>query len=466
MNQKKVLLKKKNTFSDEDSDPDLEERPRNSYLKNRSGAFKDDESLDLEPLIDEKITQPEWRVNPPNFLAFAQTEGYRRCLVSSFILIAIIANAFLITVLIQNSQVIGRMENRAKKIGTCNSEINLFDQNEVMYVGRTQTNQTTVVANALTFQQFRINHKMTPSDRGRPIWLSRQNEVWIPNTDLDTIEIYQSVTMNLKEVISTTDSGNLIPCFAPKTGGYHPIAGQFYRGQVWVSCVGSIPGWAVFDPFTRAYEAFIPLPLSFGPFTPYDVAVGQLFTVVSLLNTSITTNANLIQFSNINFLPTILSQAVGGSPILAYRGHTDSFLFVSSFYDDKVYKMSFSTLVIEYTWVNITQPWGLISDTVVEALLYVVESGTNSIRVFLIGSPYFEFPFSPIATPVDQPAYFQPTLRGEHFFLTSLVNDSITTVFSTSPNGIPENPILMETGPGSFYLTNNAITCLCELCYT
>ncbi len=465
MSQKKVLLKKKkNAFSEGDSD--LEERPRNSYLKNRAGAFKDEDSLDLEPLIEEKIEQPKWNALAPNFLAFTQTEGYRRCLVSSFILIAVIANAFLITVLIQNSQVVGRMENRAKKIGTCHSEINPFDQNGVMYIGRTTTNQTTVVSNGIILQQFRINHKMTPSERGRPIWLSRQNEVWIPNTDLDTIEIYQSVTMNLKEVISTTDSGNLIPCFAPKTGAYHPIAGQFYRGQVWISCVGSIPGWAVFDPFTRSYEAFIPLPLSFGPFTPYDVVVGQALTVVSLLNTSITTNANLIQFSNINFLPTILSQAVGGSPILAYRGHSDSFLFVSSYYDDKVYKMVFSTLVIEYTWVNISQPWGLISDTIVEALLYVVESGTNNIRVFLIGSPYFEFPSSPIPTPVDRPAYLQSTIREEFFFLTSLVNDSLTTVYETSTTGMPKNPILIDTGPGSFYLTNNAVTCLCELCYT
>ena len=448
--------------SDDDSDLENDSK-KNTYFKKRSGVLKDVGSSTTEPkysILNPTTSQPDWR----NWM---QTEGFRRFLIALFILMALVSVAFLITLLIQNSEVVSRLTNRANKIGTCHGEINPFAQNPHIYVGRTQSNQTTVVSDGALFQQFRINHVRTPSERGRPIWLTRQNEVWIPNTDQDIIEIYQSATMNLKEVISTQNSGDLLPCFEPKTGGYHPTAGQFYRGQVWVSCVGSIPGWAVFDPFTRKYEAFVPLPLSFGPFTPYDVAVGESLTVVSLLNTSITTNANLIQYSNTNFLPTILSQVVGHSPLLLYNGHSDSFLFVSSFYANEVYKLSFQTLILEYTWVNISEPWGMTTDPLPEALLIIAESGLNQLRIFLIGSPYFEFSYSPVITPIDNPANLKYNFPTNQLYVTSFTNDSLITIFETDPSmGAPINPFTMDTGPGSFYLADNAITCICDLCYT
>ena len=473
MSQKKNIPTRKSTKDslidneDIDSDSDIEERRQNSYLRKISAQGKTASNVQYSPLTGDKMNNPEWQANRPNFQNFMQTEGFRRFLVALFLLIAVIAVAFLITVLIQNSDVVDRMTNRASKIGTCHGEINPFDQNEKIYVGRVQGNQTSIVSVDSFSQQFRINHVDLPTVRGRPVWLTRQNEVWIPNTDLDTIEIYESTTMNLKTIISTQNSGNLVPCFSPQFTGYHPYAGQFYRGQVWVSCIGSPQGWAVFDPFTRSYEAFVPLPLTFGPYMPYDIAVGQAVTVVSLLNTSVTTNANLIQYSNINFLPTILSQVVGHSPLLAYAGQTDSFLFVSSFYANAAYKLSFQTLIVEYTWVNITEPWGIATDPVAEALLYVVESGLNNVRVFLVGSPYFEFPFSPIPTPVDRPANIRASLREDHIYVTSFVNDTLTAVYEVDPNtGTPNDPSVIVTGSGSFYLTNNAINCICELCYS
>lgn len=458
-------------LTDSDSEEDgIHDRTPSRYIpKKKSGVEKDIQYNQLSTSSEPKMRMVELKNNPYWNTDILPTETWRQMLIFMFILITLTTIGFTIVVLIQNSYVIQDINTRASKTGKCFQQIDKLSEQSSMWIGRTMANQTTVlpISSDPTFlQNLYINHVFEPISRGRPVWLSRQNEVWIPNTFENTIEVYESTTLNLITIISTISPSDILPCYHPNITSYNPYAGDFERGQVWVSCMGSILGWSVYDPFERTRIAFVSLPPSFGPFIPYDIVTGEFYTVVSLLNTSITFNANVIQYNNSNFLPTILSQVIGPAPLLYYFGLPDSFLFISSYYSDSVYKLNFNSLIVEHVWTNISRPMGISMDPS-QSLIYVAESGSNQIRTFYSGNPYFEFFFSPQSSIVQEPAILKSSVSGFYMFLTSLVNTSNTVMFSIGSNsGELIYRDILETGVGSYYLEPNAIDCLCSLCYS
>ena len=377
--------------------------------------------------------------------------------------------AFLLADLILNQNIKSNIDSTLNKITKCIDQLVPYNQNEKIFIGSLTGNKTDII-DAQNLKQLKLTHKNQTTNQGRPSWVSSQNQMWIPDTTQNKIDIYESLTMNLVYTIHTDQSTTHSPCLGPAITSYHPLAGSLSRGQVWISCTEgsslSETGWAVYDPLTYTYIVFIPFPaVTFADFEVYDIAVGQYHTVVSLKNTSAVSNSNLIQFNNINFSPTIIDQQVGTWPLLSYMGKNDSALYVSSYYAQSVYKLNFTSLVIEHQWDNIVTAYGITTDPY-ENLLYVLDVDDDYIYIFETNGPnYAEISGSPITTNLSNPLQIITSMDGTKIFITNNSTNNMVSVYqSIYSTNIPTFIQNIPTESDSFYLTNNAINCVCNLC--
>lgn len=237
-------------------------------------------------------------------------------------------------------------------------------------------NLTALVATN-TLQQLEVVQPSLLGVAGRSAWVSRRDELWVPDAANNLIYIYQTLTWNLLHTISAPG------CLSPKFSAYHPRAGVEGRGQVWLSCTGS-DSWQAFDPDSREMLVSIPLSASYASaYDPYDVRVGSEYVVFSLQNTTGPMSGVLLQYSTINFTPTASFAGLGPSNLLWYEGDPNSFLYVSSFYTDEIFKIDFSDLSV-LTTASVPEPTGITAD-VYERFVYAVSgtsNGTGSIYGF------------------------------------------------------------------------------------
>jgi len=446
--------------SSDDNNDDLSpeitsNQPSYQFLRQQGGAEKAS-GYDAEPLIDMPYDAYATTsfINSKEFVITIM-------IIMFFSALAIIG--FSTASIVETQKVQDKIDYTISKIGTCNQEQKPLSQNEKIFIGSISGNQTSILDTS-TSRQLRLNHKNDLTSRGRPAWVIAQNEIWIPDTALNKIDVYQSLSMNLIYSFSTLNNQSHVPCYGPSFTSYHPLAGPLRRGQVWVSCTTALYGWAVYDPETYTYITFVPLPVSLGPFVPYDIATGQYLTIVSLKNTSATGNANLIQYNNTSFLPVLISQTVGHWPLLSYSGNSDSFLYVSSYYAQEAYKINFTSLLIEHTWTSIPTAFGITTDPT-DTYLYVTEAGSSFLHVFSTSNGYAEATLSPYTVNIPNPVQVKTNLNGKRLFITNNSSDSLTSIYdikNTDDSLLFFQNIL--TGSGSFFLTNNAITCVCELC--
>ena len=269
--------------------------------------------------------------------------------------------------------------------------------------------------------------------------------------------------MNYLGQFSTLNSGNLTPCYNPQGFAYNPVAGSGNRGQVWTVCEGSTLGWAIFDPDTKEYLHFIPVPDSYAGYVPSDISVGKDYTLVSLWLFPNPLLPNLIQYDNIHFLPTGVSATIGNVPIFSHGMPMNNILYISTFNNNIVYKFNFLTLEIIHEWTNFTSPWGTVTDES-QNVLYITESEANQIRIVSTSYPYDELSFSPVPTEIPNPTFMVRSYNN-NLYMTSLSNQSYLDVFNI--NGLTKEPIhyaTLNTGAGSFFLDTSTINCLCELC--
>lgn len=436
----------------------LKSKPQPSSRDDDNDKFitEKTQDYDAEPLIDMPYDAYATTsfINSQEFITMVM-------IIMFFSVLAIIA--FSTASIVETQKVQDKIDYVISKIGTCNQQQNELSQNEKMFIGTILNNQTSIL-DISSSRQLRLNHKNDLTSRGRPVWVISQNEIWIPDTALNKIDVYQSLSMNLIHSFSTLNNQTYLPCYGPSFTSYHPLAGPLSKGQVWVSCTSEPYGWAVYDPETYTYITFVPLPISLGPFVPYDVATGQYFTVVSLKNTSETGNANLIQYNNSNFLPVLIAQTVGHWPLLSYTGNSDSFLYVSSYYAQEAYKINFTSLIIEHTWPSIPTAFGITTDPT-DTYLFVTEAGSSFLHVYLTSNDYSETSLSPYTLDIPNPVQVKTNLNGEKLYITNNSSNSLTSIYDI--NNVDNSLSFFRnvvTGSGSFFLINNAITCVCELC--
>jgi len=418
---------------------------------------------------EEKLPSTQWRQSTSYFSLFKFDDSWRRFVIISFSIFSMIMITFLITLLIQNSNVVSHMFQIEKKTNKCFQNIDLYSEQSTVWVGTVGGNQTGVISDNIFLQENNINHVFSSSGfpinsvRGKLVWVSKQNEMWIPFLNDNFIEIYESTTMNYIDSISTLNSGIHVPCNNPQILSYNSVAGVNNHGQVWVGCIGSPSGWAVFDATTRQYLTFITVPSSYVGYTPSDIAVGDNITVVSLYLFPAVLLPNLLQYDNIHFLPTGITQTVGIPPIFSHIVPMNSILYVSGFQDNIVYKINFNTLEIIHAWTNFSSPWGVASDDS-QNILYITEAGANHIRILSASEPYNELPFSPISSIIDTPTFI---VRSYNDFLYISSIDFLPYVVVFRINEITQEPVYyrtVQTATGSFFLEPNRINCLCDLC--
>lgn len=474
----KELKKNQSQYSILDRDEDETSTSSSSGSSSSSSSSSDDEDLNLKYKFQKSGAQKQRIYQNPggnsdysklinddysfiDYKNIAKTSWFQTIVILSLFYILLSILGVSIAGIVENQKVLDNINYAVSKIGTCNQQEQNTFQNEKIYVGRISGNQTSII-DAKDSTQLRLNHKYTSSSSGRPVWLTAQNEMWIPNSLNNSIDVYQSTTMTL--LTSFTTIGSTFQCHSPFWTSYHPLAGNLKTGQVWVSCTSDVLGWAVFDPNTYTFVTFIELSTLLGPFVPYDIAVGEFFTVVSLKNTSAVGNSNLIQYNNNNFLPVTISSSVGHWPLLSYSGNADSFLYVTSFYAQEAYKINFTSLSIEHTWTSIPDAYGITTDPT-DSYVYITEISSSSIHIYETYSPYNELSFSPVTSNLSNPLMIKTDINGNKLYITNNSTDSMTSVYNIQSQDktllFVEN---IPTGNGSYFLTNNAINCVCELC--
>jgi len=416
-----------------------------------------------------KLPSTQWRKNPSQFSIFRPNELFRRFIIILFLFFTISIIGLLITLLAQNSNVVSKLSEIDKKTNRCFQNVDKFSEQSQIWLGNVNGNQTTVISDDDSLQQFRINNNYESIGmpgmpiRGGITWVSKRNEIWIPYPYHNVIEIYETTTMNYIETIDTLQSGHFQPCEGPYVLSYNAFAGSGNHGQVWSSCAANYTGWTVFDPNTRKPIAFVPTPEAYIGYQSADLVVGKDFTVATLYLFSLPILPNLLQFSNNNFLPTGVTQSVGVVPITSHLDFLNNILYVSTFSDSKLYKLDFKTLEIIHIWTNFSQPWGVSSDAS-QNILYITENGANQIRIVSSSPPYNELSFSPISSIVENPSFLVRSYN-QRLYVTSLSNQSYVAVFNINGNTQkPDYYSTLITSPGSFFITTSTINCLCELC--
>lgn len=305
------------------------------------------------------------------------------------------------------------------------------------------------------FTTLNLYQRLSTFDAGQPVWVSDQNELWIPDIGNNLIYIYEILTWRK---IATLDT-SLNNCTAPTHADYHPLAGPVGEGQVWLSCAA---GWIVYHPPTRQFVTFIPVPLALAGYTPYHVAVGQYYTALSVQNTSATSVYSLIQYDNRAFTLNILSSLYGTNCILSYLHTADSALYVSSSLTSKIYKVNFTDLSLITSWSQAS----VVDITTDMTGRYLFALDSSSIVTRYTTSPP-TYPVYGSTLFLQYPSANKILISSDNNYLYAAYNNIKTaTVNLIDPNNmfpIGEN-IHVNVANSSRYITNIAISCPCALC--
>lgn len=313
-----------------------------------------------------------------------------------------------------------------------------------------------------TIQQLDLIQPSPLAAAGRSAWVSRRDELWVPDVANNQVYIYKTLTWDLLGSISLTG------CVAPEFAAYHPLAGVERRGQVWISCTGS-DEWQAFDPDSRENLVIIPMSASYAAdYDPFDVRVGADFVVFSLANTTGPMSGVLLQYSTLTFTPTASFAGIGPNNWLWYEGDPNSFLYASSFYTDEVAKIRFSDLSVLAT-ASVPAPTGVTAD-VYERFVYVASgssNGTGSIYGFDavgLGS----LPASPYDAPSDGAVDVITDVGVSRLmasFPDSSTDDMLTAIYTMDK--VSGDLILFDTvvaGVESSGMTRLSNACQCDFC--
>ncbi len=333
-------------------------------------------------------------------------------------------------------------------------------------IGVMDNNQTTLLE-PITTQQIILRQGGTGRD-GRPVWLSKEGEMWVPDQTDNVIYVYDALTWEHLDVISLPTSP--VACTGPAFSSYHPFAGDDNRGQVWVSCTTS-DSIAVYDGPTRTFLVALPLSPALAPiYDPYDIRVGNQYASLSLLNTSSSPgDGRVLQYNTGGPSAFMVSRStgVGAIPQMWYEGNPDSRLFVTSMAEEELSKLNFQTLDAEYTCVGVTGATGVVTDPF-ERYVYVTDStsadGVGAIFGFETSTCTI-LPDAPYDAAYAAPMGIMSDFTGHRIITTHPESDQ--SDFSTLYNVNKDNGDLgifktIVTGPEGNAVTRFAVTCPCD----
>lgn len=327
-------------------------------------------------------------------------------------------------------------------------------------VGSSSANETALFVDN-TFQQLRLVLPSGSARTGRAAYVSRNDELWIPNTASSTIYVYETITWRIKRALSSP------PCDAPDYGDYHPLAGADKGGQVWFACTNS-DAFIAYDASSYERVAFIKIASDLrSVYDAYDLRVGEHFVMTSLRNTTGSWSGVIVQYSTETFLPVASYAGVGAHVLLWYNQKPTSRLYGSSAFTDDIYKIDFNAF-IPLDAINMTNPGALTTDPY-DRFLYVAKADTD-------GSDAVHGYDTERLQALSESPYAAP-INGTFFVLSAAVTNRL---FVTSPNGTAPNVLLSytyaeDTGNLEFdeelttvadaaQMTRAANGCPCRLC--
>ncbi len=383
------------------------------------------------------------------------------------LLLATIVVAILAIIAVDN--ITDDMNEKRDHIDHCRNDQDSFGLLNKMFIGTSAGNKSTIYDED-DFQRLDLHFTPPASVKGRPVWLYGHDQIWVPDTTNNVIDIYIAGSLFLLKTINTSTTANSIPaCFSPSMTSYHPNAGRNGRGQVWVSCgtTNATHGWAVFDPEEQKKIAFIPKSSSLDDFIPYDVTTGKLYTVVSLVNNTLTAiNGNVIQISNRNFVTTLISQNFGLRPKLSYAGNADSHLYISDYYNNEVHKVNFTSFSIEHTWTGVVTPIDLSTSPSEDTLVVISDTDSTLYAFGTYGPSYPDLLGTPYVLTLLTPQQILYSLDGTEIFITNAdTSDFVTVLTELDFAAVTFTEQTMSSAVNSKYLTNIALTCWCSTCH-
>lgn len=347
----------------------------------------------------------------------------------------------------------------ADRRNSCSQVLFPFQEDAQMVFSSPVSNYTSLI-NENDFSQLKLYQNLPTINTGQPVWVSEQNQLWIPDVDNHKIYIYEILSWRHIHTIDTY----LNNCSNPTWADYHPKAGSANQGQIWISCASSLnPGWAVYQPFTFNFITFIPMPLSLDTYLPYQIAVGEKYTLLALQNTTATTIYSFIQYDNDALVINIISSSYGTTCSISYNKMPDSALYVSSIYTNAVYKVNFTNLALFHTW-SFTSPIDIVND-ISHQYLFVLNS-TNSVFAYSTSAPgYSLISGYPVSLPYSSGQKIQ--ISNNNDFLYAAYNaQSIGSAQMINPVTfqLSSSPIQLNVANSSKFITNIAISCPCALC--
>lgn len=311
-----------------------------------------------------------------------------------------------------------------------------------------------------TLQQLQLVVPSESATVGRAVWVSQNDEIWVPNYASSTIYVYETITWKIRRTLSHSN------CDGPDYGAYHPLAGPDDGGQVWFACTAN-DAWIAYDPNT--YERLTTILMAKtlqSTYDPFDVRLGEDVATVSLKNTTGSWSGVIVQYSTQTFLPVASYAGVGAHMRAWYGGKTSSYLFGSSAFTGEIYKFNYNPLILMDT-INQTSPQGLTTDPFDE-FLYVAREDDLASAIYgydvstmtqLVGSPY--------SSPFNGTRHIITAFSTNRLFATSPAGTSpnTLTVYSYERDtGVLTFDEYLQTTDEASKLARAANGCPCRLC--
>jgi hypothetical protein len=236
---------------------------------------------------------------------------------------------------------------------------------------------------------------------GRPIWVSKEGQVWVPDSQSNIVYVYDALSWNLIDTITLP-----LTCTGVNFGAYNPEAGDPPRGQIWLSCSGS-DTLTVYDGPTRIHIVTVPLSTTLAPmYDFYDIRVGKDYAVVSITNTSSSPgDGHIIQYLTSGVSAFTVSKSRGSAPLaqIWYGGARQNYFYVVSPVAEDLDILDFDTLDPVITCTGLTGSTGVVT-TPSENYVYITDStstdgvgsifGLNTLDCSAIAGSPFDSPYA------------------------------------------------------------------------